>query len=141
MRHHLQTLKRYHALDFLCIFLSSRFHFSKAIYSKIKSRYRLASYFRPRNNQTQIQVSNRLRQYLALPLLKPLHMRSEVERIGNDLKHLTKDMTRDVIKRFNRLHNYVVKYWMRFHGPNNISVNGADHKTNNISERYIPNLT
>ena len=68
-------------------------------------------------------------------------MRSEVERIGNDLKHLTKDMTRDVIKRFNRLHNYVVKYWMRFHGPNNISVNGAEHKTNNISERYIPNLT
>ena len=74
-------------------------------------------------------------------VLKPHHMRSEVKKIRNNLKHLTKDMTRDVIKRFNRLHNYVVKYWMSFQGPNNISVNRAEHKTNNISEQYIPTLT
>ena len=39
---------------------SFRFHFSKAVYSKIKSRYRLASFFRPRSSPNQIQVSNRL---------------------------------------------------------------------------------
>jgi rRNA maturation protein Rpf1 len=72
---------------------------------------------------------------MALPLLKPHHMRGEVERIEREVKDLTRQLTPDLIRRFNKLHNYVVSYWMRFHGPNNISVHGAQHKTNNISER------
>jgi hypothetical protein len=44
-------------------------------------------------------------------------------------------MASDVIRRCNNLHNYVVRYWMKLHGPHNISVSGALHKTNNLSER------
>ena len=113
-----------------------RFHFSKAVFAKIKNVFRLGPYLRPRGNKTQQQLSNLVREYLALPLLKPEDMRGQVERIGREIKAIaTTHCTRTVLRRFNRLHNYILTYWMQHHGPSNISVFGALHKTNNLHER------
>ena len=113
-----------------------RFHFSKAVFAKIKNVFRLGPYLRPRGNKTQQQLSNLVREYLALPLLKPEDMKGQVERIGREIKAVaTTHCTRTVLRRFNRLHNYILNYWMQHHGPANISVFGALHKTNNLHER------
>ena len=72
---------------------------------------------------------------MALPLLKPHHMKGEVERIGRELREQVKHLSPSVIQRCNNLHNYILRYWMKLHGPHNISVADALHKTNNISER------
>lgn len=117
----------------MCLF---RFHFAKNIFAKVKGKFRLGAYLRPGANPHQAILSDRLRQYMALPLLKPEDMKPQVERLGNDIKTTaTENCTRDVVKRFNGLHNYVINYWMKLQGPNNISTFGAVHKTNNVNER------
>ena len=115
--------------------LNYRFHFSKAIYSKVKNKFNLGAFFRPKSHHIQKLISFIIRQYMALPLLKPHHMKGEVERLGTELRKAVKDLAPCVIRRCNNLHNYIVRFWMRLHGPNNISVTGALHKTNNLSER------
>ena len=47
----------------------------------------------------------------------------------------TKNCAPDVVNRFRKLHGYIVGYWLKFQGPQNISVFDAQHKTNNITER------
>ena len=113
-----------------------RFHFAKAIFSKVKNCFHLGPYLRPRGNKTQKDLSSLVRQYMALPLLRPEDMKAQVERIGKEIRAITTvHCTTKVVRKFNRLHNYVVKYWMQFQGPANISVYGATHKTNNVHER------
>ena len=113
-----------------------RFHFAKAIFAKVKNVLGLAPYLRPRGNKTQKSLSHLVRQYMALPLLRAEDMKGQVERIGKEIRALaTAHCTAKVVKNFNRLHNYVCKYWMQYQGPANVSVFGATHKTNNIHER------
>ena len=113
-----------------------RFHFAKAIFAKVKNFYGLGPYLRPRGNKTQKELSNLVRQYMALPLLRAEDMKGQVERIGKEIRAITTvHCTVKVVRKFNKLHNYIVKYWMQFQGPANISVYGATHKTNNIHER------
>lgn len=116
--------------------IPSRFHYSKALFSKIKGKFGLAGYFRAQNNREQAMISHTLRQYLALPLLTSEDMRVQVKRLERDLKKRTRNCTPYIISCFNKFHQYVVKYWMKFHGPENITVFDAQYKTNNIVERY-----
>lgn len=82
-------------------------------------------------------LSHLLRQYFALTLLRPEHMKGEVERLERELREQTLlHCTAADRKSFNRFHNYVVKTWMIGYGPEQISVFGAKHKTNNVIERY-----
>ena len=118
-----------------------RFHFAKAIYAKVKNFLGLGAYLRPRGNKTQKSLSHLVRQYMALPILRPEDMKGQVERIGKEIRALaTSHCTAKVVKKFNRLHNYICKYWMQFQGPANVSVFGATHKTNNIHERLNGSL-
>ena len=94
-----------------------RFHFAKAIFAKIKNVLGLAPYLRPRGNKTQKSLSHLVRQYMALPLLRAEDMKGQVERIGKEIRALaTAHCTAKVVKNFNRLHNYVCKYWMQYQG-------------------------
>ena len=78
---------------------------------------------------------------MSLPLLKPEHIGPEVERIGDDIRRLAaQHLTKSDIHKLNALHNYIITFWLKFHGPENISVFGTFHKTNNISERYLAKL-
>ena len=118
-----------------------RFHFAKAIFAKIKNVLGLGAYLRPRGNQTQKKLSHLARQYMAVPLLRPEDMKGQVERIGKEIRALaTVHCTAKVVRSFNKLHNYIVKYWMEYQGPTNVSVFGATHKTNNIHERLNGSL-
>jgi len=73
---------------------------------------------------------------MALPLLKPEDMRAQLERLEVEVREAaTETCTQEIVARFNSFHNYVVAYWMKQHGPYNISVFGTKHKTNNIAER------
>ena len=118
-----------------------RFHFAKAIYAKIKNVLGLGAFLRPRGNKTQKTLSHLVRQYMAIPLLRPEDMKGQVERIGKAIRALaTLHCTAKVVRAFNKLHNYVVRYWMQYHGPANVSVFGATHKTNNIHERLNGSL-
>ena len=113
-----------------------RFHFAKAIYAKVKNFLQLGAFLRPRGNKTQKTLSHLVRQYMALPLLRQEDMKGQVERIGKEIRALaTVHCTPKVVRSFNKLHNYITKYWMQYHGPANVSVFGATHKTNNIHER------
>ena len=113
-----------------------RFHFSKSIFAKIKGRFRLGKYLRPTGSEGQVQLSHRLRQYLGLPLLRPEHMHPEMTRLKNEIKALViQYCTEHEQKAFNKLHNYIITSWMKRLGPEEISVYGALHKTNNITER------
>lgn len=113
-----------------------RFHFAKNIFAKIKGKFRLGAFLKPRECRKQAEISNKLRQYMALPLLKPEDMRGQLERLEAELEQLSaENCTLDIVDRFNDFHNYVTTYWMKQHGPYNISVHGTKHKTNNIAER------
>jgi len=112
------------------------FHFSKNVFSKIKSKFRLAAYLRPTGSEPQRQLSHRLRQYFALPLLKPEDMYPEMNRLKNEIKELVvQHCTPEEQVAFNSLHNYLIKTWMMRFGPEEISVYNAVHKTNNVTER------
>ena len=118
-----------------------RFHFAKAIYARVKNVLGLGPYLRPRGNKTQKALSHLVRQYMSLPLLRPEDMKGQVERIGKEIRALaTAHCTAKVVRSFNRLHNYICKYWMQYQGPANVSVFGATHKTNNIHERLNASL-
>ena len=91
---------------------------------------------RPHGSPAQKLISNRLRQYMSLPLLKAADMSKEVKRIGDEIKLMSiQHMAPSVVRALNGLHNYVCTYWMGFHGAENISVYGCHHKTNNLAER------
>lgn len=120
----------------MSIFFVIRFHFSKCIYSKIRTRFRLGHYLRGSGSKGQVLLSHLLRQFFALPLLRPEDMKPEMTRLEAELKDLTKNhCTADDRKAFNQLFNYIVKTWMIGHGPDEISVFQARHKTNNVTER------
>lgn len=96
----------------------------------------MAAYLRPTGSEHQKQLSSRLRQYLALPLLRPEDMHPEMTRLKDEIKTLVQQhCTREEGKSFNLLHNYIVNTWMRRFGPDEISVFNATHKTNNVTER------
>ena len=101
----------------------------------MKSKFNLGAFYKPRGSPAQQRISHVLRQYFGLPLLKPNHMRGEVERLERQLRELSKEVAPDVAKRLNNFHLYVVDYWMTLIGPTNLSVAGALHKTNNVTER------
>lgn len=91
---------------------------------------------RPTGSAHQVQLSHRLRQYLGLPLLKPEDMKPQMDRLKEEIKALVLEhCTQAERVSFNRLHNYVVEYWMKRHGPEEISVFNAQQKTNNVTER------
>ncbi len=114
-----------------------RFHYSKNLFAKIKSKFRLAGYLRPTGSEHQKQISHRLRQYFAMPLLKPEDMQPQMNRLKDEMKALVlAHCTPEEQKSFNALHNYIIKTWMIRYGPEEISVFGAIHKTNNVTERY-----
>ena len=62
-------------------------------------------------------------------------MKPEIERLERELRQLATHVAPTVAERLNRFHIYVVNYWMNLMGPINISVAGALHKTNNVTER------
>ena len=114
----------------------SRFHYSKALYAKLKGRYGLAPYFRGSKRDVNRQrLSELLRMLFALPLLKPEHMRAAVESVGQHLKVITKEFAREVAKKVNKFYNYLIKFWMKLIGGKTISVYKVQHKTNNVAER------
>lgn len=69
-------------------------------------------------------------------MLKPEDMLPEMNRLKEEIKGLvSQHCTDDEKKAFNELHNYLIKTWMIRFGPEELSVFGAIHKTNNITER------
>lgn len=112
-----------------------RFHFCQALYRKIKNKFKLAGFVRPTGKAEHQAISFVLRQYFALPLLRPEDMRGEVRRLEEEMKCASARATPEIRKRLNLFHNYVINYWMRLLGPETISVAGVDHKTNNVTER------
>lgn len=115
--------------------LGCRFHFSKCLFSKLKSKFGLAAFFRPSGRPLHNQISVLLRQFFALPLLKPHHVKGEVQRLEAELRTISRLCTKDVAKRLNKFTNYVINFWCRLMGASTISVAGCDHKTNNVIER------
>lgn len=102
----------------------------------MKSKFRLAAYLRPSGDENQKQLSFRLRQYFGLPLLRPEDMFGQMERLKTEIKALVvAHCTPEIQRAFQDLHNYIIKSWMIRYGPDEISVFGAPHKTNNIIER------
>jgi len=105
------------------------------VFGKIKKLLLLA-YMRATGSEPVKQISHRLRQYLALPLLKPEDMHSQMTRLKNEIKELVlQHCTREQQIAFNDLHNYLIETWMMRFGPEEISVYNAVHKTNNVTER------
>lgn len=117
----------------MCFF---RYHFARALFHKIK-KLGLSAFYKPRGSAAQKRISNILRQYFALPLLKQNHMKPEVERLERELRSLTRFVTPKIADKLNKFHLYIVNFWMRLFGAKNLSLAGALHKTNNILERYI----
>ena len=118
----------------LFLFLNS-FHFSKNLFAKIKSKFRLAGYLRATGSGHHVQISHRLRQYFGLPLLKPEDMIGQMNRLKNEMKELVTQLNPEEQRAFNQLHNYIIRTWMIGYGPEQVSVFGAPYKTNNINER------
>ena len=112
-----------------------RFHFAKALFAKLKGKFRLASFFRPKGSDVAKKISHVIRQYFAIPLLRVDHFKREVDRLGEELRQLSQKVTPLEASRLNKFHNYFVSYWCRLQGADHISVFGATHTTNNIIER------
>ena len=117
----------------MCFFF--RFHFAKALFAKLKTKFGLAAFFRPGKQATHANMSLALRKYFCLPLLKPHDIRGAVLQLEDELKEIARHCTREVARKLNNFHNYVVQYWMRLQGSQTISVAGCDHKTNNCIKR------
>jgi len=116
-------------------FILRRYHFSGALFHKLVSKFNLGALYRATGSAAQKRISHVLRQYFGIPLLKPNHMKGEIERLERELRALSTHVAPTIAERLNRFHIYVVNYWMNFMGPVNISVAGALHKTNNVIER------
>jgi len=67
--------------------------------------------------------------------LKADDIRGQMNRIESALRQLCTQVSEEVGRRINRLHNYMIKFWMVRVGPEALSVYGAPHKTNNVLER------
>lgn len=114
-----------------------RFHFAKALYSRLKSKFRLGSYFLSRANATQKRIAHVLRQYMCLPLLHHFHVHKEVQRLEAELRQLVRDIGKADARRCNLFHNYVVTYWCKLIGPVSFSVSTLADTTNNRLERLV----
>lgn len=134
----IMSKKPYISFRITTIIPLSRFHYAKAVYARIKGKFKLGSLMRPHGSPAHKLISNRLRQYMSLPLLKPEDIEIEVRRIGHEIHKLAlKHCSPTVVKSLNGLHNYIISYWMVLQGPENFSVFDSNHKTNNLSERLI----
>lgn len=100
-------------------------------------KLRLGHYLRSTGSEDHLVLCTLIGQYFALPLLRPEHMKVQVQRLEQELEKATRHpkCTRSDRKSFNRFHRYVVRTWMIGHGPEAVSVFGARHKTNNVLER------
>ena len=67
-------------------YISFRFHFSKCLFTKLKSKFHLGGFYKPNGSVTQKILSGIIRQYFALPMLREAHMRAEVEKLGKQLR-------------------------------------------------------
>lgn len=64
-----------------------RFHFAKALHSRIKNKLGLVSYYRPGSKSDRLRkLSHTLRCYMSLPLLSPEDIRKEVPRLQDELR-------------------------------------------------------
>jgi len=97
----------------------------------LKGKFHLGGYYKPNGTQIQRRLSLILRQYFALPMLREVHMRPEVEKLEKELRAIATSglLSEETGRRLNRFHNYVVKFWMAKQGSSTISVLGALHKT------------
>lgn len=116
-------------------FNSSSFHFAQAVFSKARNKFHLGPVWR---NPAYAKVGLRLRQYINMPLVKPVHMPNEVRRLEGELRALCKEVPQDMGRNLNAFHRYFVEHWMLRVGPQDVSVYGAPHKTNNVIERLVP---
>jgi len=112
-----------------------RFHFAKALFAKLKSKFRLGAVFNKKAPRNHRKLAFVLRQYFCLPLLRPHHVHAQVLRLEGELKIICKSLATGEARRVNLFHNYVVTYWCQLIGPESFSVFGASHTTNNRLER------
>lgn len=112
-----------------------RFHFCKAVFAKLKSKFRLGAVFHKKASSIHRKLAFILRQYLALPLLRPHHVPGQVNRLESELKDVCQHLAPGEARRVNLFHNYVVSYWCQLVGPESFTVFGASHTTNNRLER------
>jgi hypothetical protein len=112
-----------------------RFHFCKALFAKMKGRFRLGAIFTKKASSVEKRLANILRQYFCLPLLRPNHVYQQVMRLEQELRDLTKELPVKTAEKANEFHIYFVNYWCRHIGPDSFSVFGSDHTTNNRLER------
>lgn len=115
--------------------LGCRFHFSKSILKKLKTKFKLGSFYNPKGSAQQKQFVRIVRQIMALPLLRSQHLRGEVNRLEQEMKDFALTTTAEVSRRMNAFINYIITFWMRLAGSHTISVYGSPHKTNNVTER------
>lgn len=120
--------------------LGCRFHVAKALHSKLKGKFRLGNFYRPKGSALQKKITNIFRQYFAIPLIRHQHMRGEVERLERELRQVAQEVRLPAVaRRLNQFHNYFVQFWMRLNGSQTLSVFESPHKTNNLTERYVYN--
>lgn len=109
--------------------IGCRFHFSQAIERYAKSDCCLgAIMYKPQN----IDLLDRIHQYEMLPLLKPEHFKSQLERIKEEILDLA--LPKGVVAKVRQLHNYILDFWCGVVTPEEISVAGKEFKTNNHIE-------
>lgn len=111
------------------------------MFSKLKGKFRLGSYFLKHANQAEQKIANIFRQYFCLALLKPQHVYAEVMRLEEELKRAVVGVGKQDAHRCNMFHNYFVEFWCRHIGPQCFSIFGAEHTTNNRLERFNQDMT
>ena len=115
---------------------TSRFHFAKALYTKLKNTYRLGHIFFKNAKPVHRELAFVLHQYFAIPMLRPSDMKGQLERLEKELRKLCPELSLAEARALNKWHNvYVLGYWFRLRGADAISVYGASNTTNNRIER------
>jgi hypothetical protein len=115
---------------------TSRFHFAKALYTKLKTTYRLGHVFLKNAKPIHKKLRFVFRQFFALAMLRPLHMKGQLERLERELRGICEELPVGEATNVNKWFNvYVLGYWFRLRGADNISVFGATRATNNRMER------
>lgn len=112
-----------------------RFHFSKALFAKMKGKFRLASFFSRRASADKKRVAFVLQQYLCLPLLRPEDMKAQVAKLEAELRSASLPLTAYERQNVNKFHKYFVRYWCQHVGPSMFTVFKAPYTTNNRLER------
>lgn len=111
--------------------LACRFHFSKALVKNLGQVQHMKAFLK---KDCRHPLKAKLKQYLCLPLIKPEHWKEELERLKREVISL--DLEEDLLKRCERFHNYIIRFWCKRIGPKQISVVGEPHKTNNACEGF-----